>query len=499
LITAVVEDFYTQQMANTNPLDAWAQAVEIGLVTAVARFLASRWPRGKRAPVPQQQLEAIKRLIPENLRSLIPRRMLFASGGRAKALREMIGPPRVERQKGGLLEAAWIQALRSWSGTCCPPDVTGGLAILHPPPAGNSKWPGLLLALCLACESRDRELLRQVEQGIQCVGRGCPVLMKLQIMEQHAWNVWKDPAAKRWLPLLQLVLERFRRPRLAKSASRGERLHVLGTGETLAFLKAGGSMARFGDGEFWSMDRGFITPVVRSRFLQESLVYVARLGTSGCPGFKPAMVDVLGLEETFPDRMNYNWWRDRPFFRQIPFRYFPPGIYGNMWTNYRPAGSSRHTTIRRNFVEGWEEVFANKSVLLVGHPFAQAATQGKATGVMFGAPKADYDFPVRVAQVSWEMMRQVAQDRLAPFTRARDVRLMRPLAIGLASSVRWHLALQTVREVVDNSDIDVVAVSWGPQAKPLVADVACRGTQAIDVGRLLWELHGNSAMSGETI
>lgn len=39
-----------------------------GLVTAVARFLASRWPRGKRAPVPQQQLEAIKRLIPENLR-----------------------------------------------------------------------------------------------------------------------------------------------------------------------------------------------------------------------------------------------------------------------------------------------------------------------------------------------------------------------------------------------------------------------------------------------
>ena len=27
---------------------------------------------------------------------------------------------------------------------------------------------------------------------------------------------------------------------------------------------------------------------------EESLVYVARLGASGCPGFKPAMVDVLG-------------------------------------------------------------------------------------------------------------------------------------------------------------------------------------------------------------
>ena len=32
------------------------------------------------------------------------------------------------------------------------------------------------------------------------------------------------------------------------------------------------------------------------RLSEESLVYVARLGASGCPGFKPAMVDVLGWE-----------------------------------------------------------------------------------------------------------------------------------------------------------------------------------------------------------
>eukprot|EP00434_Breviolum_minutum_P022164 symbB.v1.2.019568.t1/scaffold1591.1/size184449/4 len=115
---------------------------------------------------------------------------------------------------------------------------------------------------------------------------------------------------------------------------------------------------------------------------------------------------------------------------------------------------------------------------------------------MFQAAKADYNFPVRVAQLSWDMMREVVSQRLPPFSMARDVRLMRPLAIGLASNVRWHTALDTVREVVDNSDIDVVAVSWGPQAKPLVADIACRGTQAVDVGRLLWELHGHQAMKG---
>ena len=34
----------------------------------------------------------------------------------------------------------------------------------------------------------------------------------------------------------------------------------------------------------------------------------------------------------------------------------------------------------------------------------------------------------------------------------------------------------------------VVAVSWGPQAKPLVADVACRGTQARQaVRRTTWD------------
>lgn len=40
--------------------------------------------------------------------------------------------------------------------------LPGALALLHPPPGGLSKWPGLLLSLCLACESRDRRLLQQV-------------------------------------------------------------------------------------------------------------------------------------------------------------------------------------------------------------------------------------------------------------------------------------------------------------------------------------------------
>lgn len=55
----------------------------------------------------------------------------------------------------------------------------GGMALLHPPPLGRSKWPGLLLALCLACESRDRRLLDELEKQIECAGRSCAMLMRL--------------------------------------------------------------------------------------------------------------------------------------------------------------------------------------------------------------------------------------------------------------------------------------------------------------------------------
>jgi len=43
----------------------------------------------------------------------------------------------------------------------------------------------------------------------------------------------------------------------------------VGQSEAHGFPQAGGSMARFGDGEFWSMDRASITPVVCNRMLQE--------------------------------------------------------------------------------------------------------------------------------------------------------------------------------------------------------------------------------------
>lgn len=40
------------------------------------------------------------------------------------------------------------------------------------------------------------------------------------------------------------------------------------------------------------------------------------------------LLTAIGAAETYPDELHYAWWRKRSFFRQVPYRYFPPGIYG---------------------------------------------------------------------------------------------------------------------------------------------------------------------------
>ena len=41
--------------------------------------------------------------------------------------------------------------------------------------------------------------------------------------------------------------------------------------------------------------------------------------------------------------------------------------------------------------------------------------------------------------------------------------------------------------IVSHVQIDIVAIAWGVQSTFLVAELACRDVQAIDIGRLLWE------------
>ena len=51
-------------------------------------------------------------------------------------------------------------------------------------------------------------------------------------------------------------------------------------------------------------------------------------------------------------------------------------------------------------------------------------------------------------------------------------------------------AREQILPLVVALNVDVVAVSWGPYGKTITADIACRGIQALDVGRLLWNFWG---------
>lgn len=228
----------------------------------------------------------------------------------------------------------------------------------------------------------------------------------------------------------------------------------------------------------------------------ENLQAVAQVGTQGCPGLLLALVDVLGDEEQFPGIAHRQWWHERgSFFSELVQRNFPPGTYGNMFVNYDP-----HPGASTAWRSSWEDVFENKTVLVVGHPFAQAATAtGSEAGngalpLMFGL--SDAASQRQVTSVSHEILLQFASARRPPFSKARQVLALREGLLPLRSSVRWFALRDSVLAAVESMHVDLVAVAWGPHGKALTAELACGGVQALDVGRLLWSMHSQELVNG---
>lgn len=204
-------------------------------------------------------------------------------------------------------------------------------------------------------------------------------------------------------------------------------------------------------------------------------------------------MDVLGPEDQFPAPRSAHreWWqRHSAYFADVVKQSFPPGMYGNGFLSYPPDDSPDGL---QAWVHLWEEVFANKSILLIGHPFAQLASKGDAFQVLYG----------NIGRRSWSESTstshtaalEVAAGLGAPFGRARQVLLLRDGYLPLLNVRRWFAVRDMVLSVVDAVHVDLVAVAWGPQGKAIVADVACRGVQAIDIGRLLWNIHGHELLS----
>ncbi|CAE8598224.1 unnamed protein product, partial [Polarella glacialis] len=515
LLGAALLDFLTQAFHERAPAEVWARAVESGVVAALVDFLESpSIPPSRR--VPEKLVGRLLDLVPEISEKAVKAKGAFKQimGPRGTTFRQMRESSLEDWHYGGLFESSWRASLRASTSRCCPLDHSGVLAVLHQPASEDSVWPLLLLATCIACEGG--VLLEDILEALACAGPMCPVLTGLQRFEARMFRL-AEPSARHWLPLLRQVVGRLSRSNnnINKNSNnnninnhRGEggemaenpgigspseqRIRVMSVEATLDFVKAGGSLARFGDGELWAMDNEILCPLQRNHFLTEHLGFVSRLGMDGCPGLMLALVDVLGPPEQFPNKLHHAWWRDNKFFNDIVHRSFPPGVYGNMFANYVTSGEEGELNLQRK--TSWDEIFANKSVLVVGHPFAQAADKdGSASAVMFSGG-TDYKIRHRMVRMSMRILHHVIDARLAPFSQSRSVQCLREWALPSGQTVRMGAVSKRVLEAVDAVDIDVVAVSWGVQGKALVADLACRGVQAIDIGRLLWELHGVEAM-----
>merc|ERR1711933_140052 len=83
--------------------------------------------------------------------------------------------------------------------------------------------------------------------------------------------------------------------------------------------------------------------------------------------------------------------------------------------------------------------------------------------------------------------------RVAPFRRARSLRAMNPRLVKFTSITgdEWGQLVSDVRMAATMARADTIAVSWGPYADILVAELACRGLRALDIGNLPNMLKGN--------
>merc|ERR1712224_464715 len=74
-----------------------------------------------------------------------------------------------------------------------------------------------------------------------------------------------------------------------------------------------------------------------------------------------------------------------------------------------------------------------------------------------------------------------------PFTHASNFSIVGPTLLPFAGATasEFEGALTIVRHAAAEAQADVVAVSWGPWGDFLVAELACLGMRAIDIGNLI--------------
>ena len=298
--------------------------------------------------------------------------------------------------------------------------------------------------------------------------------------------------------------------------------------ETFQYIQAGGSIARFGDGEiraFWSGERA--TWERRSPELSKALKFVASLGGSPGGGGRKGQGGRNGEAQyslpclcvgTYPV-LDGNF----TYFRQGKRRAFAQNIYRHYietWNDIMPKGQYCDSFISRPdgvdkeeyppfeyFTPQWQQVFENKNVLLVrGGKGPIYANNTNSSDSIVGSRPATHDTSVfdrhlkyakNVEQILSFQYNKTVKNKKRKKKRKQD-RKSKSKEVDEKTAVVEEVSLvdsmsdifphyvglrDTVLDRLESGQFDLVVLSLGQAATVLAAELSCRGHQALDVGQ----------------
>jgi len=433
------------------------------------------------------------------------------------------------REQGcGLASATWLTAY--WEDTrsrCCPEEALTSL--VRASAEAVNRGPLAALAACLLCEVAPTMEVAALQQVVESIDDYVPVnwFVYEDAMCGFSWDlvifdligrsfcrqrprlsrelpggvvvavvvVGQDPPAETAASLLaasasqqqqqQQQLQQLQQQQQQHQQHRKrKRLKMRSHQETLDFLKRGGSLVRLNDGEQQFLSREFSAPLVKPYDL---LVRFEFLVQANCPNLCIALVPGLGNPEVQDEVLaigptHLAWWKERGLAmtqHNLDSGIFPPNrTYCFGLATYRPKA----TYSIEEFANVWDDIFADKRVLLVNPPDWR-----------LGEEKALEQFRQRCGGCrKISPMLYGEGELLPPFRRAKQLFMIHPNALPFQAAVgqEWPHHFVGVRTAAAEAKANVIAVAWGPFGDILVAELACLSLQAIDVGNLLDILNG---------
>ena len=243
-------------------------------------------------------------------------------------------------------------------------------------------------------------------------------------------------------------------------------------------MAAGGSIARFGDGEIKATLGKHMVFQQWSEELAKGLKFVASFG--GSPQEPPCLV--VGTYPILDGNFSYFRKGARRRFAEAIYRIYttgwqaimPPGQYGDAFVSRPDCVDNSTFPAIDFFTPHWQRVFQGKSVLLV-----RGGTNGQPS-------VTDHT----VFDRHFKLAKNVTQLKSFPDTDGTIFDLM-----NSASDIfdKYVGIRNEIFRQMEKGDYDVIVLSLGGTATILAGELSCRGFWALDVG----QFGGNYSKKGD--